>query len=86
MALSGVTVKLFGLIVGTAQIEDDGKITIITKANSDLGRHLKASLESGDIGGLNIMPYELPFPPIPKQGSYANPVLTETDVPTTDKS
>lgn len=57
MAISGVPVQLFGKLIGTMSIADDGTMTLQTDA-PDYGKNLLTNLEQGYYGGveMTVMP------------------------------
>ena len=62
MAISGVPVQLFGRLIATATINDDGTITLQMDGPNDYGKALMQNLEAGHYGGI-----EMTVMPIPQE-------------------
>lgn len=60
MPLSGIPVQLFNTIVGEAEIDDDGGITIQTNSPLLFGEDLASRINAGVVVGLAISPVGVP--------------------------
>lgn len=56
MALSGVPVKMFDQVIGSAHVHDDGTFDLNIDSPFPQGQEVLKSMERGEYSGLYIMP------------------------------
>lgn len=65
MARSNIPLKMYGMVVGTARINDDGTIDNIMDSPCNFGKDWLVQFDNGEFDSLTIMPSGQPMTPTP---------------------
>lgn len=68
MALSGIPLMMYGVLVGSARINDNGTLDLIMTDPQPLGQDLLVEFETGQHTALAITPVGVPPHPQPAEG------------------
>lgn len=62
---NGIAIDFFGIVVGSATIEDDGTLILESFEPSEIGASIGELIGAGQYTGLSILPKGMPMPPPP---------------------